>query len=136
MTAFFESRERADAATEKLKVYAQPQRLMILSYLLRGESTVSEMEVATSVGQPALSQQLAVLRRAEAVSTRRDGKQIWYDLADDSIRLCVRTMEALLIDKPDPRRVQQAAASPSLAPAPLSEESSTGLGAACFAKIL
>ncbi len=132
MTAFFESRELADTATEKLKVYAQPQRLMILSYLLRGESTVSEMEVATSVGQPALSQQLAVLRRAEAVSTRRDGKQIWYDLADDSIRLCVRTMEALLIDKPDPQRVQQAAASP----APLSEESSTGLGAACFAKIL
>ncbi|MEP6101684.1 MAG: transcriptional regulator, partial [Parasphingorhabdus sp.] len=37
MTTIYESRERADEATEKLKVYAQPQRLMILSYLLRGE---------------------------------------------------------------------------------------------------
>jgi len=42
VTAIFESREQADAATEKLKIFAQPQRLMILSYLLRGESSVSD----------------------------------------------------------------------------------------------
>jgi DNA-binding transcriptional ArsR family regulator len=132
MTAIFESRERADDATEKLKVYAQPQRLMILSYLLQGESTVSEMEGATSVGQPALSQQLAVLRRAEAVKTRRDGKQVWYDLADDTVRLCIQTMEALLIDNPDPQRVEEA----STSQAPLSEKSPTSFGAACFARIL
>ena len=84
MTAIFESREQADAATEKLKIFAQPQRLMILSYLLRGESSVSDIDMATSIGQPALSQQLAALRQADVVKTRRDGKQIWYDLADDA----------------------------------------------------
>ena len=132
MTAIFESRDHADAATEKLKVYAQPQRLMILSYLLRGESSVSDIDMATSIGQPALSQQLAALRQADVVKTRRDGKQIWYDLADDASRLCVRTMEALLTDKPDPKQVMAAAHLPDT----VVEKRVSGNGTASFAKIL
>lgn len=132
MTAIFESRDHADAASEKLKVYAQPQRLMILSYLLRGENTVSEIDAATGIGQPALSQQLATLRRAEVVKTRRAGKQIYYDLADEASRLCVRTMEALLIDQPDPQRVEEASTSSGLP----TETPLTDPGAAGFAKIL
>ena len=132
MTAFFESRDRADAATEKLKVYAQPQRLMILSYLLRGESSVSDIDNSTGIGQPALSQQLAALRQAEVVKTRRAGKQICYDLADESVRLCVRTMEALLTDQPDLQQMLKAAAAPDM-PA---DRSVTVTGTAGFAKIL
>lgn len=101
MSAIFESREQAGKAAEKLKVYAQPQRLMILSCLLRGERTVGEIDAATGIGQPALSQQLAELRRNELVKTRRASKQIWYDLADDKVRLCVRSMEAILGDEDD-----------------------------------
>ena len=101
MTAIFESRDRAIKAADKLKVYAQPQRLMILSCLLRGERTVSEIDVATGIGQPALSQQLAELRRNDLVKTRRASKQIWYDLADDKVCLCVRSMEAILGDEGD-----------------------------------
>ena len=132
MTALFNNREWADAATEKLKVYAQPQRLMILSYLLRGESTVGEIDAATGIGQPALSQQLAALRRAEVVKTRRESKQIWYDLADEAAQLCVRTMEALLADKPQPQHVLEAAAS-QIRPM---GKTSPGPGVAGFAKIL
>lgn len=132
MTAIFESRDRANQATEKLKVYAQPQRLMILSYLLRGESSVSEIDAATGIGQPALSQQLAALRQAGMVRTRREGKQIWYDLADDASRLCVRTMEALLTDQPDPQRVMAAATLLGTS----AEKPLTGSGTAGFAKIL
>lgn len=101
MSALFESREQAGKAADKLKVYAQPQRLMILSCLLRGELTVGEIDAATGIGQPALSQQLAELRRNELVTTRRASKQIWYDLADDKVRLCVRSMEAILGDEGD-----------------------------------
>lgn len=101
MTALFESRDQAVKAADKLKVYAQPQRLMILSCLLRGERTVSEIDAATGIGQPALSQQLAELRRNELVKTRRASKQIWYDLADDKVCLCVRSMEAILGDEGD-----------------------------------
>ncbi len=132
MTAIFESRDRADAATEKLKVYAQPQRLMILSCLLRGESSVSDIDRATGIGQPALSQQLAALRQADVVKTRREGKQICYDLADESVRLCVRTMEALLTDQPSPQQVLEAAVEPETA----SEKPLAGKGTAGFAKIL
>lgn len=132
MTAIFESRDRADAATEKLKVYAQPQRLMILSYLLRGESSVSDIDTATGIGQPALSQQLAELRRADIVKTRREGKQICYDLADETARLCVRTMEALLTDQPDPQRVLKAVTLPRTQ----DERSPASSGSAGFARIL
>lgn len=102
MSAIYQSRALADAATEKLKVYAQPQRLMILSCLLQGEKTVGEIDAATGIGQPALSQQLAELRRAEMVKTRRAAKQVYYDLADEKICLCVRSMEAILGGGPDP----------------------------------
>lgn len=92
--ALFADRALADAAVDKLKVFAQPQRLMILSCLLRGERSVSEIGEATEIAQPALSQQLGELRRASLVSTRREAKQVWYALADEGVAQCVRTMEA------------------------------------------
>lgn len=95
MSAIYEDRALADKAVEKLRVYAQPQRLMILSCLLRGERTVSEIEAATAITQPALSQQLAELRRGELVRTRREAKQVYYDLSDEQVALCVRSMEAI-----------------------------------------
>lgn len=71
----FQSRENALAIAEKLKIYAQAQRLMILSCLLDGEKTVSEIDEATAIGQPALSQQLAELRHAELIINRREAKK-------------------------------------------------------------
>lgn len=96
----YASRSAADAASERLKVYAQPQRLMILSRLLDGEYTVSEIDEATGIGQPALSQQLAELRRAEVVKTRREAKQVYYRLADESVKICVRGLEAMFGGSP------------------------------------
>ena len=93
--AFYEDRDAATVACDKLKVFAQPQRLMILSCLLRGERNVSEIGEATQIAQPALSQQLGELRRANLVQTRKEAKLVWYALADDSVAMCVRTMEAI-----------------------------------------
>jgi DNA-binding transcriptional ArsR family regulator len=95
MSGLILSRAEAEAATEKLRIYAQPQRLMILNCLLQGEKTVGEIESITGIGQPALSQQLAELRRADRVKTRRAAKQIYYALANEHTALCVRTIEAL-----------------------------------------
>lgn len=102
MTALYRSRALADAAVEKLKVFAQPQRLIILSFLLNGERTVGEIDAATRIGQPALSQQLAELRRAELVRTRKESKLVYYALADDSAALCVRALEAIMGGTSDP----------------------------------
>lgn len=102
MTVLHRDRAAADAAVETLKVYAQPQRLMILSCLLGGERTVSDIDMLTGIGQPALSQQLAELRRAEMVKTRRVAKQVYYDLASAKTGLCVRAMDVLLGNSQDP----------------------------------
>ena len=137
MTALYESRERANEAAEKLKIYAQPQRLMILSRLLDGEHTVGEIFAATGVGQPALSQQLAELRRAELVATRRAAKQVYYRLADERAAICVRCVEAIfgngreVADALATALAGVATASPKPAPKKLGSA-----GAAAFAKIV
>jgi DNA-binding transcriptional ArsR family regulator len=95
MSAIFEDRDVAAGVADKLRVFAQPQRLMILSCLLRAERTVSEIGEVTGITQPALSQQLAELRRAELVSTRKEAKQVWYALADEGVKTCVHTMELI-----------------------------------------
>lgn len=132
MTAIFKSRAVADAMTEKLRAYAQPQRLMILSYLLDGEKTVGQIDAATAIGQPALSQQLAELRRAELVRTRRSAKQVFYALADDTVALCLRTMEAMMGDNEDPSTALHEALRLPCAPEPAAR---VPLGAAGFARI-
>ncbi|WP_281302025.1 MULTISPECIES: metalloregulator ArsR/SmtB family transcription factor [unclassified Iodidimonas] len=101
MTALYENRDLAASVSEKLKVYAQPQRLMILSCLWRGERTVADIGQATGIVQPALSQQLAELRRADLVQTRKEAKQVWYRLADDGVALCVQTMEKIFCETPE-----------------------------------
>ena len=95
MKPLWQSREQAEDTAEMLRKFGQPQRLMILSLLLQGEKSVSQIEVATGIGQPGLSQQLAELRRAELVTTRRQAKQVFYSIADDSVELSVRSIEAL-----------------------------------------
>jgi DNA-binding transcriptional ArsR family regulator len=118
MTAIYESRDLASDITEKLKVFAQPQRLMILSYLLQGERNVKEIGEATGVSQPALSQQLAELRRADLVSTRKEAKQVWYSLAGDDVGLCVRTMEEIFGSADPSQMLTRAPSQPSPDPAP------------------
>ncbi|QCB53027.1 transcriptional regulator [Sphingopyxis sp. PAMC25046] len=131
MSAIYEDRALADKAVEKLRVYAQPQRLMILSYLLRGERTVGEIETATSISQPALSQQLAELRRGDVVKTRREAKQVYYDLADERVALCVRSMEAIFSET-----VSSAGDLASAIAAPLKATAvAHAAGAAAFARI-
>ncbi|CCW18072.1 transcriptional regulator, ArsR family protein [Sphingobium indicum BiD32] len=77
MSALCKDRDAAAVAAEKIKIFAQPQRLMVLSCLLRGERNVGEIADVTGIGQPALSQQLAELRRADLVQTRKEAKQVW-----------------------------------------------------------
>lgn len=64
-----------------LKVLANPDRLLLLCQMSQGEYCVRELEEMTGVRQPTLSQQLTVLREEMMVSTRREGKQIFYSIA-------------------------------------------------------
>lgn len=81
--------ENAREATDFLKALAHEGRLMILCYLATGERSVTQLEDLMSARQPAISQQLARLRMEGLVQARRDGKTIFYSIADP------RTKEAV-----------------------------------------
>ena len=73
--------QAAAKASRLLKALANPDRLLLLCQLTQGEHCVSEMEALVGVLQPTLSQQLGVLRQEGLVTTRREGKQIFYSVA-------------------------------------------------------
>jgi len=79
-----------DAAAAKslattLQALATPSRLLILDRLRRGPATVSEIVEAIGMEQPAVSQQLRVLRNLGLVSGNREGRSIVYELYDDHV---------------------------------------------------
>ena len=86
-----EAREAADF----LKVLGHEGRLMMLFYLCERDHTVTELEQLIMSRQAAVSQQLARLRYEKLVTTRRDGNQIIYSLADDRVREMVATVQRL-----------------------------------------
>lgn len=77
------------AASALLKSMAHEGRLFILCLLYIRERSVMELEQSLDLRQPAVSQQLARLRSDKLVSTRRDGKMIYYSLASDEARAMV-----------------------------------------------
>ena len=79
--------EKAKKASDFLKALAHENRLLILCMLAEGEKSVSEIERTLEVRQPTVSQQLARLRMDGLVSTRRDGKVIYYRLASEDARV-------------------------------------------------
>ncbi|WP_264784365.1 ArsR/SmtB family transcription factor, partial [Gluconacetobacter azotocaptans] len=95
MTSAPLDRAAAEDTAERLRALAQPQRLMILALLLAGELAVGEIDARTGIGQPALSQQLAELRRGGLVAVRRAARQVLYRIADADAALRVRAVLAL-----------------------------------------
>ncbi|WP_058283287.1 ArsR/SmtB family transcription factor [Ruegeria denitrificans] len=75
-------KESAARAATFLKTLAHEGRLMILCHLEDGEKSVGELEDLLQIRQAAVSQMLARLRQERLVSTRRDGKTIYYSLQD------------------------------------------------------
>ena len=78
--------QSAKEATDFLKALAHEGRLMILCRLVEGECSVAEFETMLSARQAAVSQQLTRLRLEGLVKTRRDGKTMYYSIADDRVR--------------------------------------------------
>ncbi len=77
--------EACGDASQFLRSLSNPDRLLLLCQLSQGELCVGDLEKATGIEQPTLSQQLGVLRREELVATRRSGKQIYYRIADSRV---------------------------------------------------
>ena len=85
----------ASQATGLLKVLANQDRLLLLCQMTQGEYCVADLEELTGVRQPTLSQQLTILREAEMVETRREGKQIFYSIASKEAMAVMQVLYTL-----------------------------------------
>lgn len=88
--------DEADAvferAAELFALLAAPMRLRIISELCKGECNVSHLLERLACTQPNLSQHLALMYRSGALARRREGLQVYYRLANDSLSAICRTV--------------------------------------------
>ncbi len=86
-------KELSDAAlrmiADRFKVLAEPMRLKILHSLWDGELTVTEIMAATGGLQANVSKHLGLLQQAGLVRRRKDGLNVYYQIADETVfELC------------------------------------------------
>ena len=74
---------------ELFKVFGDSTRIRILSVLFEAEVCVCDLAEALSMTQSAISHQLSILKRNKLVKSRREGKSMFYSLADDHVRTIV-----------------------------------------------
>ncbi len=74
-----------DKAAELFAVLATPIRLRIISELCQGEKNVGQLLERIGVSQPNMSQHLNIMYRAGLVGKRRQGAQMFYRIADESV---------------------------------------------------
>ncbi len=90
---------QAQSASNLLKALAHEGRLLILCQLATGEKSVSELEAFLGARQAAVSQQLARLRLEGLVTSRREGKSIYYALGDPRAARVIGLLYELFCDE-------------------------------------
>jgi ArsR family transcriptional regulator len=91
------SRPLSEVKAEFFKALAHPARIRVLELLSDGEATVSEMLPLVGLESSHLSQQLAVLRRARLVTTRKEGVNVFYAIKDPELVELLAVAKRLLI---------------------------------------
>ena len=71
------------------KIFSDSTRVKILCSLFESELSVTEITEATGVSQTAVSHQLRILKQNKLVKSRREGKSIFYSLADAHVRTII-----------------------------------------------
>ena len=84
--------QKARNASDFLKALAHENRLVILCLLAERERSVTELEGLLALSQATVSQQLARLRHERLVTTRRDGRAIYYSLADETTKRFIQAI--------------------------------------------
>jgi DNA-binding transcriptional ArsR family regulator len=90
---------KARKAADFLKALSHENRLLLLCLLSEKERSVSDLETALSLRQPTVSQQLARLRSEGLVTTRREGKTIYYSLADEDVRQVIALVYSIFCQR-------------------------------------
>jgi ArsR family transcriptional regulator, lead/cadmium/zinc/bismuth-responsive transcriptional repressor len=77
--------EKAQQMAEFFGTLADPSRLRLLSALAQQELCVCDLAAVVKMGESAVSHQLRVLRSQRLVKYRREGRNIFYSLADSHV---------------------------------------------------
>ena len=88
--------ETTNSVLEVFQALSHPVRLKICQLLIAREYSVGELCEILDLKQYAVSQQLAVLRKAEIVETQRDARHVIYFLSNDKVRRILRVSIANL----------------------------------------
>jgi ArsR family transcriptional regulator len=75
----------ATRVAELFKALADPTRIRIIGLLAHVELCVGDLCLVLGMSQPAVSYQLRILRTLRIVAARKEGKHVFYTLADDHI---------------------------------------------------
>ena len=76
--------------SELFKIFGDSTRVKIINVLLDKEMCVNDIVNAINVSQSAVSHQLRILKSSKLVKYRKDGKEIYYSLADDHVEKIFR----------------------------------------------
>lgn len=74
---------------ELFKVFGDSTRIRILFVLFEAEVCVCDLAAALNMTQSAISHQLRILKQNKLVKGRREGKSVFYSLADDHVRTVI-----------------------------------------------
>ena len=70
-------------------VFGDSTRIRILYVLFEAELCVCDIAQTLNMTQSAISHQLRILKQSKLVKNRREGKQVFYSLADDHVRTMI-----------------------------------------------
>ncbi len=87
-----------DLKVQLLKALADETRLQILEFLKDGEKCVREIVPHIGTSQSNVSQHLRILRNANIVTDRREGRSIYYSVVDERIFDCLEILERVAED--------------------------------------
>ena len=92
------SRPISEIKAELFRALAHPARIRVLEVLAASELSVGEMQPLVGIEMSHLSQQLAVLRRAGLVTTRKVGSSVFYAIRDPELVRLLASAKQLLIN--------------------------------------
>ena len=75
--------------SELFKVFGDSTRIRILYCLFESEMCVCDIATLLNMTQSAISHQLSVLKKNKLVKSRREGKAVFYSLADAHVRMII-----------------------------------------------
>ena len=75
--------------TELFRIFGDSTRIRILNVLFEAEMCVCDIAALLGMTQSAISHQLRALKNAKLVTSRREGKTVFYSLADDHVKTII-----------------------------------------------